>query len=221
MRTHAAVTGVGRSAGRFDVVTTRGRTVADALVVCAGAWSRRLGGMVGVDLPVDPVKRQIAFTAPLDPAPPRLPFTIDFGTTFYVHNADEPGTLLLGVADPATPVAFDTTYDPAWEPFLRDVARRATPALADAPLVGGWAGLYEMTPDHDALVGETASDGGRVLYACGFSGHGFLQAPAVGEAVADLYAGRAGTPAARGVDVAAFDAGRFAAHVRRTEANII
>jgi sarcosine oxidase subunit beta len=78
-----------------------------------------------------------------------------------------------------------------------------------------------MTPDHDALIGESDVGTGRVLYACGFSGHGFLQAPAVGEAVADLYAGRAGTPAARGVDVAPFDAGRFAAHARRTEIAII
>src|SRR5690606_24056745 len=127
--------------------------------------------------------------------------TIDFGSTYYLHDAERPGALLLGVADPTTPVAFDTRYDPAWEELLREVAARCTPALADAPLVGGWAGLYEMTPDHDALVGEAPAAGGaRVLYACGFSGHGFLQAPAVGEAVADLSAGRAGTPAARGVD---------------------
>jgi len=181
--------------------------------------------MVGVDLPVDPVKRQIAFTAPVErPAgvgPAGIPFTIDFGSTYYVHDADAPGTLLLGVADPATPVGFDTAYDPGWEPYLREVAARCTPSLADVPLTGGWAGLYEMTPDHDALIGEAAPGAGRVLYACGFSGHGFLQAPAVGEAVADLYAGRAGTPAAHGVDVRAFAGDRFTVAAGRAEVNII
>jgi sarcosine oxidase subunit beta len=221
VRTHAAVTAVEPVGGRFDVTTTRGRVRAHTLVLCAGAWSRPVGAMAGVGLPVEPVKRQIAFTAPLDPAPPRIPFTIDFGTTYYLHNGADPRTLLVGVADPATPVALDTAYDARWERLLREVAARATPALASVPLIDGWAGLYEMTPDHDALIGESDVGTGRVLYACGFSGHGFLQAPAVGEAVADLYAGRAGTPAARGVDVAPFDAGRFAAHARRTEIAII
>ncbi|MEL7974568.1 FAD-binding oxidoreductase [Isoptericola sp. F-RaC21] len=209
--------------GRSTVVTPRGAVTAAAVVVCAGAWSRAVGALADVELPVDPVRRQIAFTAPLEPAPPTLPFTIDFGTTYYLHNADARGTLLLGASEPDTPVGFDTAYDPGWEPWLRGLAARATPALADAPLTGGWAGLYELTPDHDALIGEapTGPGGARVLYACGFSGHGFLQAPAVGEAVTDLYLGRAGTPAARGVDVSAFDAGRFGARRTRTEANII
>ena len=209
--------------GRLTAVTPRGSVTAATIVVCAGAWSRAVGALVDADLPVEPVRRQIAFTAPLEPAPPTLPFTIDFGTTFYLHNADARGRLLLGASEPDTPVGFDTAYDPAWEPWLRGLAARATPALADAPLTGGWAGLYELTPDHDALIGEapTGPGGARLLYACGFSGHGFLQAPAVGEAVTDLYLGRAGTPAARGVDVSAFDAGRFGARRSRTEANII
>lgn len=225
--THAPVTAVEPAAdGRLTVVTPQGRVTTATLVVCAGAWSRAVGALVDLDLPVDPVRRQIAFTAPLEPAPPTIPFTIDFGTTFYLHNADSRGTLLLGASEPGVPVGFDTTYDPGWEPWLHDLAARATPALADAPLTGGWAGLYELTPDHDALVGEAprpAGAGGdaRVLYACGFSGHGFLQAPAVGEAITDLYLGRAGTPAARGVDVSAFDARRFGARRTRTEANII
>jgi sarcosine oxidase subunit beta len=222
--THAPVTAVEQAGDALTVVTPRGTVTAPALVLCAGAWSRAVGALVDVDLPVEPVRRQIAFTAPLEPAPPTLPFTIDFGSTYYLHNADARGTLLLGASEPGTPAGFGTAYDPAWEPWLRGLAERATPALADAPLTGGWAGLYELTPDHDALIGETppgAAGDARVLYACGFSGHGFLQAPAVGEAVTDLYLGRAGTPAARGVDVSAFDAGRFGARRSRTEANII
>ena len=65
----------------------------------------------------------------------------------------------------------------------------ARPALADIGIAGGWAGLYEMTPDHNALIGE-ADDVSRFLYATGFSGHGFLMGPAVGEVMRDLYLGR-------------------------------
>ncbi|GAA1738492.1 FAD-binding oxidoreductase [Isoptericola hypogeus] len=221
VRTRAAVTGIEPDAepggpGGTDglvVTTSRGRVRARTVVLCAGAWSRPLGAMAGLDLPVDPVRRQIAFTTRLErpagvPAA-GLPFTIDFGTTFYLHDGREPGELLLGMSEPGTPVGFDTAYDPAWEPTLRAAAARCTPAIAAAPLTGGWAGLYEMTPDHDALIGEATAPSGRVLYACGFSGHGFLQAPAVGEAVRDLYAGRAG-PASAAVDVSAFTADRFA-----------
>lgn len=228
VRTHATVTGIGPGThgGRDGLVVTtdRGRVRAGTVVLCAGAWSRPLGAMAGLDLPVDPVKRQIAFTGPLrrpSGVPEAgLPFTIDFGSTYYLHDADRPGTLLLGLADPGTPVAFDTDYDPAWEALLRAAAARCTPELADVPLTDGWAGLYEMTPDHDALIGEATTGAGRVLYACGFSGHGFLQAPAVGEAVRDLYAGRTGA-ASTAVDVAAFGADRFAVPATRAEANII
>jgi len=89
------------------------------------------------------------------------------------------------------------------------------PDLATAPIARGWAGLYEMTPDCNGLIGE-ADPGFRFLYAAGFSGHGFLQGPAVGESVRDLYLGR--TPA---VDVSCFDARRFEGPTARTELGII
>jgi len=147
-----------------------------------------------------------------------MPFTIDFGSTFYVHDAgDGPDAgLLLGIADPAVEPGFGRDYDDGWLPTLRTAARRCTPALADLPVTSGWAGLYEMTPDHDALVGE-AAEVDRFLYATGFSGHGFLQAPAVGEVVRDLVLGR--TPP---LDVSPLHADRFAgARPVRAEATII
>ncbi len=217
------VTGVrtGTATGTGGPVTTT--TVATGTVVCcAGAWSRSVGDMVGVALPVTPLRRQIAFTAPRAPgrgahrAP--MPFTIDFGSTFYAHDAgDGPDAgVLLGLADPTTAPGFGRDYDETWLPVLRAAARRCTPGLADLPVTSGWAGLYEMTPDHDALVGE-AAEVGRFLYATGFSGHGFLQAPAVGETVRDLVLG---VPPA--IDVTALHADRFAgARPVRAEATII
>jgi sarcosine oxidase subunit beta len=221
--TGAAVTAVQTDAGPVTTST---------VVCCAGAWSAAIGDMAGVHLPVEPLRRQIAFTAPFrrdvgtdgpsNGAAQQLPFTIDFATTFYVHDAQTgpDAGLLLGIADPDQAVGFDVDYDESWLPMLREAARECTPALADLPVESGWAGLYEMTPDHNALIGE--ADGvDRFLYACGFSGHGFLQAPAVGEVVRDLVAGRQPF-----VDVRPFAADRFGDRdaeqpVVRTEANII
>ncbi|WP_051432627.1 NAD(P)/FAD-dependent oxidoreductase [Promicromonospora kroppenstedtii] len=206
VRTHVTVQDVETRADAVVAVwTDQGRVRTGAVVLCTGAWTRDLATKAGLDLPVDPYRRQIGFTPRLDPAPPRIPFTIDYGTTFYFHNA-EPGGLLLGIADPETPIAFERTYDPGWLPLLRGAIGGCAPGLTDVPVARGWAGLYEMTPDHNALIGEATGVPGRVLYATGFSGHGFLQAPAVGEVVRDLYAGR--PPA---IDVSGFSADRFAA----------
>ncbi|MEU9123126.1 FAD-binding oxidoreductase [Streptomyces sp. NPDC048506] len=201
----AAVTGV-----RTPLGTVRTGTV----ICCAGAWSAAVGAMVGVGLPVTPLRRQIAFTGPLRPAPPRIPFTLDLDSTLYFHNDGADG-LLVGLSDPRQEPGFGRQFTPEWLAPFRAAARRRAPALGELPVTGGWAGLYEMTPDCNALIGE-AGDVSRFLYATGFSGHGFLQAPAVGEVVRDLYLGA--TPP---IDVAPLTADRFAGHGARPEAHII
>src|SRR5919109_861535 len=118
---------------------------------------------------------------------------IDFETGFYFHR-EGPG-LLFGTSD-----VCDTQDE--WLERAAPVLERRAPLLLEAPIAGGWSGLYEMTPDHNALIGE-ASKPSRFLYATGFSGHGFQQAPAVGEIVRDLYLGRQPF-----VDVAPLAAGR-------------
>ncbi|MGO4431360.1 FAD-dependent oxidoreductase, partial [Streptomyces sp. MCAF7] len=120
----------------------------------AGAWSAQIGDMAGINLPILPVRRQLAFTAPLAPPAPRIPFTIDFASSGYFHNSDD--GLLFGLADPDQEDGFDTTWTPEWLELFRAVARRRAPALADMESVSGWAGLYENTPDHNALIGRSA-----------------------------------------------------------------
>lgn len=185
LATHTAVTGLDTAGERVTGVHTSHGHIACATVICAaGAWSAQIGAMAGVDLPVRPVKRQLAFTEPLTPPAPRIPFTIDFSSTAYFHNSDD--GLLFGLADPGQKDGFDTTWTPEWLELFRAAARRRAPALADMRRAGGWAGLYEVTPDHNALIGRSR-ELPNFLYATGFSGHGFLQAPAVGEVVRDLY----------------------------------
>ncbi|MFI1158814.1 NAD(P)/FAD-dependent oxidoreductase [Streptomyces sioyaensis] len=200
--THTAVTGLDTTGDRVTAVHTAQGRISCATVICAaGAWSAEIGDMAGVHLPVRPVRRQLAFTAPLAPPAPRIPFTIDFASTAYFHNSDD--GLLFGLADPGQAEGFDTTWTPDWLELFRAAARHRAPALADMATTSGWAGLYEVTPDRNALIGRSGTVH-NFLYATGFSGHGFLQAPAVGEIMRDLHLERAPF-----VDVTPFSADRF------------
>ncbi|EST19050.1 NAD(P)/FAD-dependent oxidoreductase [Streptomyces roseochromogenus] len=185
LATHTAVLGLDTAGDRVvGVHTSHGRIACSTVICTAGAWSAHIGAMAGVGLPVRPVKRQLSFTVPLAPPAPRIPFTIDFSSTAYFHNSDD--GLLFGLADPGQQDGFDTTWTPEWLELFRAIARRRAPALAEMRTCDGWAGLYEVTPDHNALIGRSG-ELPNFLYAAGFSGHGFLQAPAVGEVVRDLY----------------------------------
>jgi len=194
------------------VRTSRGRVEASTVICAAGVWSPAVGAMVGLPLPVVPYLREVGFTTPL-PGAGRPPLTIDFTTSFYFHGEGE--GLLFGMADPEQRPGLDAPRDPEWLEKVVGVAERRAPALCDAGIAGGWSGFYEATPDHNALIGEW--DGvSRFLYATGFSGHGFLQGPAVGEIVRDLVLER--TPF---VDVAPLAVERFSADRLRPEHNII
>lgn len=166
------------------VVTDQGTIGAGAVICAAGAWSAAIGDMAGVELPVSPVRRQVMFTEPMPELPPAVPFTIDFATSFYFHR--EGRGLLLGMSDPDQQPGFDLEYSDDWLPRVGAAIETRTPGLLDVGLSRGWAGLYEVTPDHNALIGR-ADEPRNFFYATGFSGHGFLQAPAVGEVMRDLY----------------------------------
>jgi sarcosine oxidase, subunit beta len=196
-----------------SVTTSGGRVETDVVICAAGAWSAAVGAMCDVELPVTPLRRQVLFTGPMPGVSDRLPMTIDFETGFYFHR-EGPG-LLMGMADPAEQPGFDTSHTDELIPALMEVVERRAPAIADAGIAGGWAGLYEVTPDHNALIGEAARPS-RFLYATGFSGHGFLQGPAVGEIVRDLYLGRPSF-----VDVGPLAADRFARSRPRPERNVV
>lgn len=201
IRQGRAVTGIELRAGRIERVETTAGPVATTTVVCtAGAWSADVAALAGVELPVRGEPRHMWFTPQDGGLPHELPLTIDFTTSFYVHR-EGPGLVFGGR-----------------EPRLEDVAEAAArrlPALAELPIVSSWWGYYDVSPDMNALVGES-SDVSRFLYATGFSGHGFQQAPAVGEHVAQLVAGVAPT-----LDLSAFDAGRFARGAERRETVVI
>lgn len=192
--------------------TNRGTIDTDTIVCAAGPWSGSIGEMAGVDLPVVPVRRQILITEPMEGCL-RTPFTIDFATSFYFHN-EGPG-VLLGMSDPDEIPGFKLERSDDWLPRLGEAIEHRAPKIAEAGICSGWAGLYEMTLDHNAVIGE-ADEAARFLYATGFSGHGFLMGPAVGEVMRDLYHGN--TPA---VDVTGLHASRFRGNAIRPELNVV
>ncbi len=196
-----------------EVVTDQGRIRTGVVICAAGAWSRSCGAMVGVHLPVTPLRRQILFTEDIPGLPGDLPMTIDFASSFYFHR-EGPG-LLMGMSDPGETAGFSVQTTEDWIPGLMEVVRRRAPRIADVGIRGGWAGLYEMTPDHNAIIGEAAGVS-RFLYATGFSGHGFLQGPAVGEILRDMVLRRPTF-----VDIAPLTVERFHAAALRPEYNIV
>jgi sarcosine oxidase subunit beta len=212
--TGCAVTGVRVSDGEISaVLTDRGEVRTGTVVCAAGAWSAAVGEMVGVDLPVVPMRRQVLLTGPVAGVPADLPMTIDFASSLYFHA--EGRGLLVGMSDPDEQPGFRLDRSDAWLPRLADAVAHRAPGLLDAGIAGGWAGLYEVTPDANALVGEAPSVS-RFLYATGFSGHGFLMGPAIGEVVRDLVLG-----VAPDIDVSTLSAGRFRAGAARPETALV
>lgn len=212
--TGTPATGLVMEGSTIRGVQTPGGTISTSSVLCAaGAWSKEVGEWAGVPLPVEPLRRQILITEPMPNLDPRTPFTIDFSTSLYFHN-EGPG-LLIGMSESENSWSFDTSRDTAWLPDLAEAMERRVPAAVDVGIQSGWAGLYEMTPDHNALIGRSREVPG-FFYACGFSGHGFLMGPAVGEVMRDLFLDR--TPS---IDTSALELDRFSRADIRPELNIV
>ena len=187
------VTGITVAAGRVAAIeTTRGTIDTRTVVNAAGPHARLIGKMAGADVPVDPIRRHIFIAAP---GPGQTPLhvpsshimVIDFETTFYFHR--EGAGLLFGMGDRQETPTFDTTVQWDFLPQVIDVAVTRLPTLADASISHAWAGLYEMSPDGNPIVG--AAEGVEGLFLInGFSGHGFQHSPAAGRILADVITGR-------------------------------
>jgi len=196
-----AATGIDVQDGRIHAVeTAQGRIATDTVVCCAGVWSREVGALAGVELPVDGEARSMWFTPQDGGLPERLPLTIDFSSGFYFHREGR------GLAFGGRERELEA---------LGEAAARRLPVLADLPVQASWWGWYDVSPDWNALVGE-APEVSRFLYATGFSGHGFQQAPAVGEYLAELVVGQEPT-----LDLSAFSAERFASGTQRPETFVV
>ncbi len=215
LTTGARVTGIDLTGGRVTgIQSTAGAIAADRVVVAAGAWSKQIGEFVGVPIPIEPIRRQIAVTSAIPALRSDFPFVIDFSAALYFHR--EGHGILTGMSNRHEAPGFDTRVDEAWRLRHLEQAVARLPMLADSELAAEWAGLYEVTPDDQPIIGRIPQVGG--LYVCaGFSGHGLMHGPAAGFLMAEeiLDGG------AHSIDVAPLRYERFASGVGAGEYNVV
>ena len=209
------VIGGKREARRWKLKTNKGELEAPVVVNTAGAWSGLVGERVGLEIPVQPARRMVYATAPLEYSPQGEPLTIDLSTGFYFRPEGE--RLIFGKSNPAE-VGFAEGMDWEWlEPTLK-VALMRFPWFDKLSLDrrASWWGYYEVTPDHNPILGWMPGVEGWVN-ACGFSGHGVQQAAMVGRLMAEeIVDGRAST-----LNIDALRYERFATQGQVAEKNII
>jgi sarcosine oxidase subunit beta len=216
------VTGIDVDKGGVSGVrTTRGRIATRAVVNASGAWAAEVARLAGVEIPVVPLRRQLVSTKPFAALPDRMPMVIDMSNGFHFrpdYQAGTPAGVLMAWPDADETPGFKTDFDPS---FVKKILKHAThrvPCLADVVVEPRRcrAGLYEMTPDHHAIIGEAPGVGGLYL-ANGFSGHGVMHSPATGRIISEMIL----DGQARLLDVAPLGAERFAAGRLLTEPVIL
>ena len=186
IRLETEVTGIDLQKRKVaGVQTSRGYISAPAVVNAAGPWAAGVAKLAGVDLPVQPLRRQIVKTEPFEQLSSALPMVIDMSSGF--HFRPEGSSFLLAWPDPEQTHGFRTDFDYG---FIEKILTRAVnrvPVFADVEVNPRrcWAGMYEMTPDHHAIIGRAPGIDGMFL-ANGFSGHGVMHSPATGRIVSEL-----------------------------------
>ena len=198
-----------RGSDRITAVRTSvGDVGAGSVVNAAGAWAALVAPGAGLDVPVEPLRRQAAVTHPFDALPEDMPMTVFAEDGFHFRVRDG-RVLLLWPDEPDITDPFDQGVEEAWLDSVFQKARSRVPCLEQASIDREkcWAGLYEMSPDGHALLGK--APGIENLYlANGSSGHGVMHAPALGQLLVEVILD--GT--ARTLDAHALRPSRFAEH---------
>jgi sarcosine oxidase subunit beta len=214
IREGVEVAGIEVESGRVSTVrTSEGSIATTAVFNCAGPWAAQVGRMVNVEVPVLPYRRHIFVTDTFPAVPRDNPMTVDFTTSFYFHP--EGDGVLFGMRDRNESPSYSVEVDWSFVEKIGEVAAVRAPSLLTAGVKTGWAGLYETTPDNQPILGPVDRLEG-FWCACGFSGHGFQQAPGVGLLLAQYFV--EGRPE---LDLAPFSHQRFAHAALQPEMNVI
>jgi sarcosine oxidase subunit beta len=196
------------------VETPDGEVATKLVILCSGPQTRQVSALAGLNIPVDPYRRMSWITEPFDALPGSLPMTIDFSSGLYAHP--ESGGFLFGMANRDEPSSFEKSVDEDWMATTVEALVEMVPAFEEASVLNGWAGFYEVTPDDNPVLGFVDQVEGLAV-AAGFSGHGFMQGPAIGACMAELILdGQAKT-----VDISAFRPSRFDEGMLLQEHNVI
>jgi len=171
--------------GGYMVHTPRGTIRARRVVNATGAWSPKLGAMVGVEIPTYPIRHEICSSEPLKPF--LRPMVSELSSGLYCSQSMR-GEIVGGVTIPG----HDSTYGMGSTlEFLATYARRLVrlmPILGDIKILRQWAGPYDQSPDGNPILGAAPGHPDFFL-ACGFVGHGFMMAPVIGKLYAEWLTG--------------------------------
>lgn len=210
----AEVEAIDVAAGQITgVVTKQGQIKSPLVINCTGAYAKKIAAMVGAKLDVEPYKRQIVNTAELDFVKLDFPMIVDVTTGLYGHKESQ--GLLLGWADKTRGPSYDISVEPEYTDAILEKALNRIPQLETAEIANQWAGLYESTPDHLAVIGWEKGVKG-LFHCCGFSGHGIMQSPAAGKLTAEMLSGKEPS-----IDISALSPERFAKGELVEETNVI
>ncbi|MCC6572496.1 MAG: FAD-binding oxidoreductase [Planctomycetes bacterium] len=205
IETGVEVTGIELSSTRRKVTgvkTSKGNVACKNLILATGAWSKVVAAWAGVDVPIEPLPRQIIVTDKFDLIKDPWPMTVDLSTTLYCHR--ESGGVLIGMSNEAQKPQFETVFDEDYGEKMLMTAMHRIPVLEHAAPKHKWSGLYETTPDHHPIFGTLPPVDG--LYICaGFSGHGLMHAPAAGIVTSEIVL----DGKAKSVDVSTLSNARF------------
>ena len=173
------------SSGITGVETSRGAVSTRIVVNAAGPWAAEVAALAGVKLPVEPMRRMLIPTEPFDGVSHKVPMVVDMNTGF--HFRPESLGFLLAWNDPQETTGFNTNFEPSFIEKVLTLAADRVPCFENLAVnpKRAWAGLYEMSPDHHAIIGAVEEVPG-FFCANGFSGHGVMHSPATGRMVADL-----------------------------------
>jgi sarcosine oxidase subunit beta len=205
--TEIEVLNLSEKSGKIDTIeTTKGSISAPIVVNAAGPWAGKIGAMVGIEIPITPIRRQMITTTPLPDLPADFPFVIDFAQSLYFHREGE--GILTGMSNPEEEPGFDQSIDEVWELEAMEAAVKRMPMLENAGRMAGWAGLYEVTPDAHPIYGATGIQGFYIVG--GFSGHGFMHGPISGRLMTEIILeGSSSTIDVSGLDLNRFKEGRL------------
>lgn len=191
IRQDTQVSGFALTGGRISGVRTADGDVATSTVVnAAGPWGAALSRAVGIELPIVASRQQLVILRPGSAAAGARPVFVDMVDSAY-YRPETGGLVLIGtrnragVSTPVDPDTFSERVDPDRVASTAEIAARRFPAFADAEAMGGYASVYDLTPDLHFIIERSPRVPGLV-HSLGFSGHGFKHSPVIGEMVAEL-----------------------------------
>ncbi|MGF7057090.1 NAD(P)/FAD-dependent oxidoreductase [Brassicibacter mesophilus] len=211
--TYTEVVGIKTQNGKITAVMTNKGEIATRIVVnAAGGYSKVIGEMVNVDIPVFSERHQILVTEPVEPM--QGPMVMSFSLNIYCQQSPH-GSFIMGRGDENEP--RDLRITSSWH-FLDEMAKSITdllPPIGKLRVIRQWAGLYNITPDRQPILGAVSDLDGFYL-AVGFSGHGFMFGPMTGLLLSEQILGEKPT-----IDISKLSIDRFEKHELVFEPSVV